>query len=224
MKEQGYLWESPAQLEALLYELVGWNSLSGTQGEIDFPHKLIVKFKELDYFKTNPDNIQLFDAGKERNAFTALYKTDKSSDTVVLISHFDTVGTEEYGQLQDLAFNPEKLTQAFRDKPDFLTPDAKEDLYTDQYIFGRGTMDMKMGLALHMHLIEQAVNEDWPVNLLLVTVPDEEVSSRGMLAAVPGILELSKTNNLNLKLFLNGEPSFTQQPLDENHYIYSLDR
>ena len=221
MEQQGYLWESSKQLEDLLAELVGWRSLSGTQGEIDFPHKLTHKFSELDYFKSNPDKIKLFDAGKDRNAFTALYKTDKSSDTVVLISHFDTVGTEEYGQLQDLAFNPEKLTQAFHDNPDFLTPDAKADLYTDQYIFGRGIMDMKMGLVLHMHLIEQAVSEEWPVNLLLVTVPDEEVSSRGMLAAVPGILEISKGSNLNIKLFLNGEPSFTQQPLDDNHYIYS---
>ncbi|MGO1923934.1 MAG: amino acid degradation protein, partial [Jeotgalicoccus sp.] len=106
MNTQGYLWESSKQLEDLLSELVGWCSLSGTQGEIDFPHKLTHKFSELDYFKSNPDNIKLFDAGKDRNAFTALYKTDKSSDTVVLISHFDTVGTEEYGQLQDFAFNP----------------------------------------------------------------------------------------------------------------------
>src|SRR5699024_5811951 len=26
---------------------------------------------------------------------------------------------------------------------------------------------------------------------------------------------------LNIKLFLNGEPSFTQEPQDNNHYIYS---
>ena len=221
MEQEGYLWESAAQLEALLYELVSWKSLSGTQGEVDFPHRLTAKFQELDYFKENTDNLKLFDAEKDRNTFTALYKTDKSSDTVVLISHFDTVGTEEYGQLQELAFNPEKLTQVFRDNPDLLTQDAKEDLYTDQYIFGRGTMDMKMGLALHMHLIEQAVREEWPVNLLLVTVPDEESGSAGMLAAVPGILEISKLHNLNIKLFLNGEPSFTQHPLDDNHYIYS---
>ena len=221
MEQQEYLWESPAQLEVLLYELTEWRSLSGTEGEIDFPYKLTEKFKELDYFKSNPENIKLFDAKKDRNAFTALYKTDKSSDTVVLISHFDTVGIKEYGQLQELAFSPEKLTQAFYDNPDFLTPDAKEDLYTNEYIFGRGTMDMKMGLALHMHLIEQAVREEWPVNLLLVTVPDEEVSSAGMLSAVPGILEISKARKLNIKLFLNGEPSFTQEPYDENHYIYS---
>ena len=221
MERKGCLWKSSAQLEALLYELVGWQSLSGTEGEIDFPHKLTHKFSKLDYFKSNPDNLELFDAGKGRNAFTALYKTDKSSDTVVLMSHFDTVGTEDYGQLHELAFDPEKLTQVFRDNPDLLTADAKKDLCTDQYVFGRGTMDMKMGLALHMHLIEQAALEEWPVNLLLVTVPDEEITSRGMLAAVPGVLDISKRNNLNIKLFLNGEPSFTQQPLDDNHYIYS---
>lgn len=221
MEQQEGLWGSPAQLETLLYELTEWRSLSGTEGEIDFPYKLTEKFKELDYFKFNPDDIKLFDAKKDRNAFTALYKTDKSSDTVVLISHFDTVGIKEYGQLQGLAFSPEKLTQAFYDNPDFLTPDAREDLYTNQYIFGRGIMDMKMGLVLHMHLLEQAVREEWPVNLLLVTVPDEEVSSAGMLSAVPGILEISKARKLNIKLFLNGEPSFTQEPHDKNHYIYS---
>lgn len=221
MVRQEYLWESASQLEALLYELVGWKSVSGTQGEIDFPHKLTAKFQELDYFKENTNHLQLFDAGKGRNAFTALYKTDQSKDTVVLISHFDTVGTEEYGQLHALAFDPEKLTQAYRDHPNLLTQDARADLYTDQYVFGRGAMDMKMGLTLHMHLIEQAVKEEWPVNLLLVTVPDEEVSSRGMLAAVPGILEIVQAYNLKIKLFLNGEPSFTQQPLDNNHYIYS---
>src|SRR5699024_4538190 len=197
MEQQECLWGSPAQLETLLYELTERRSLSGTEGEIDFPYKLTEEFKELDYLKMKPDDVKLFDANKDRNALTALYKTDKSSDTVVLISHFDTVGIKEYGQLQGLAFSPEKLTQAFYDNPDFLTPDAREDLYTNQYIFGRGIMDMKMGLVLHMHLLEQAVREEWPVNLLLVTVPDEEVSSAGMLSAVPGILEISKARKLN---------------------------
>lgn len=77
MEQEGYLWESAAQLEALLYELVSWKSLSGTQGEVDFPHRLTAKFQELDYFKENTDNLELFYAGKDRNAFTALYKLIK---------------------------------------------------------------------------------------------------------------------------------------------------
>ncbi|SDK25853.1 hypothetical protein SAMN05216187_106109 [Jeotgalicoccus aerolatus] len=98
----GCLWKSEAQLENLLEELVSWNSVSGTQGEIDFPYKLKDKFQALEYFKTHEDNIQLFDAGKDRKAFTALYQSEATSNTVVLLSHFDTVGVEEYGQLQDL--------------------------------------------------------------------------------------------------------------------------
>ena len=217
----GCLWKSEAQLQNLLEELVSWNSVSGTQGEIDFPYKLKDKFQTLEYFKSNADHIQLFDAGKDRKAFTALYQSEATSNTIVLLSHFDTVGVEEYGQLQDLAFQADALTAVFQNNPEYLTPVAKADALSGEYLFGRGTMDMKMGLTLHMHLMEQAIQEEWPVNLLLVTVPDEEVSSAGMLAAVPGVLEISKAKHLNIKLFLNGEPSFTQEPLDENHYIYS---
>ena len=57
------------------------------------------------------------------------------------------------------------------------------DLKSGDYLFGRGTMDMKMGLALHLHLLEIASSEKWPINLMLLTVPDEEVNSAGMRAA-----------------------------------------
>lgn len=215
------IWSTPYQLEVLLKELVGWDSRSGTQGEIDFPYKLKDKFLELEYFKEQSDCIKFFDAGKGRNAFTALYKTEKTTDTVVLISHFDTVFVEEYGPIQEYAFAPDKLTEMLKSNIDMLPLEAGEDLLTGEYLFGRGTMDMKMGLALHMHIIEQAIHGDWPVNILLVTVPDEEVISSGMRAAVPGIVEIQQTMGLNIKLFLNSEPSFTQSPLDETHYIYS---
>lgn len=216
-----YLWQRSEDIEGLLYELISWNSLSGSQGEIDFPHKLKDKLLTLDYFSSQEDKIRLFDAGKGRNALTALYKHDNTRDTVVLISHFDTVGVEEYGQLAHLAFDPKTLTQTLKEKTDLLTEEARADLQTDHFVFGRGIMDMKAGLALHMHILEQAIKEEWPINICLVTVPDEEVSSQGMLSAVPGLVQLKEAYDLNIRLFLNGEPSFTQQPLDNNHYIYS---
>lgn len=216
-----YLWQRAEDIESLLYELVSWDSLSGSQGEIDFPHKLKEKLKELDYFSTSEDKIRLFDAGNNRNALTALYKNDDARDTVVLISHFDTVGVKEYGQLSKLAFDPEHLTTTFKEQTELLTEEAKVDLESGEYVFGRGIMDMKAGLALHMHILEQAIKEEWKINICLVTVPDEEVSSAGMLRAVLGLVQLKEEYDLNIRLFLNGEPSFTQQPLDNNHYIYS---
>lgn len=214
-------WDTPEKLEDLICELVSWHSRTGTQGEIDFSDRIKNKLLELDYFKENSSYIQFHDAEKGRNAVTALYKSEGSNRTIVLISHFDTVHTEEFGVLGELAFQPRALTEELKQMIDRLPKDAQVDLLSGDYLFGRGTMDMKMGLALHLHLLEKASIENWPINLLLLTVPDEEVNSAGMRAAVGGLVELREKYDLEYELFLNSEPSFSQQPLDENYYIYS---
>ncbi|MCY8687805.1 M20/M25/M40 family metallo-hydrolase, partial [Bacillus spizizenii] len=58
--------------------------------------------------------------------------------------------------------------------------------------FGRGTMDMKAGLAVQLSMLERAMNGQFEGNLLLITVPDEEVNSRGMIEAVPILKEMEK--------------------------------
>lgn len=214
-------WNTPEQLEDLICELVSWHSRTGTEGEKEFPHKVKDKLLQLDYFKANESHIALHDAGKGRNALTALYKHENTSKTVVLISHFDTVHTEEFGSLGDLAFQPRELTEEMKKIIDKLPENAQKDLQSGEYLFGRGTMDMKMGLALHLHLLEKASLENWPINLLLLTVPDEEVNSAGMRAGVRGLVAIREKFDLEYILFLNSEPSFSQKPLDENYYIYS---
>src|SRR5699024_11219962 len=57
--------------------------------------------------------------------------------------------------------------------------------------------------------------------LMLVTVPDEEVGSAGMRAAVKDMIKLGEQHGLDFNLFLNSEPTFSQRPQDENYYIYS---
>src|SRR6185437_10405502 len=138
------------------------------------------------------------------------YKHPHATETVVLISHFDTVWTEEYGVLEPLAFHPEELTKKLLEHKEDLPEAARIDLESGKYLFGRGTMDMKMGLALHMQLIEKAIIGKWPINLLLTTVPDEEVNSAGMRAAVTELVRLREEHGLVYKLFLNSEPSFSQ--------------
>lgn len=215
------LWNTKEQLEDLLCEVVSWDSRTGTEGEITFAHKFKNKMKELEYFQKNPNYIEFHGAGKGLNAVTALYKNDNAKQTIVLISHFDTVHTEEFGHLGDLAFQPRALTEKFKEMLNDIPSHAHADILSDQYLFGRGVMDMKMGLVLHMHLLEIASRENWPINLLLLTVPDEEVGSAGMRAAVKGLVMLREQYLLNYSLFLNSEPSFTQRPQDENYYIYS---
>lgn len=214
-------WNTKEQLEDLLCEVVGWESRTGTEGEISFAHKIKNKLMELQYFKDNDSNIQFHGAGKGRNAVSALYKHKEAKNTITLISHFDTVHTEEFGTLGKLAFQPKQLTEKFKQLVDELPEGARDDILSDEYLFGRGTMDMKMGLVLHMHLLEVASIEKWPINLLLVTVPDEEVGSAGMRAAVRDLVKLRDQHHLTFTLFLNSEPSFSQHPQDENYYIYS---
>ncbi|KYG89161.1 amino acid degradation protein [[Bacillus] sp. KCTC 13219] len=218
-----YLWDTSEKLRALLCEIVSWDSRTLTEGENNFAYKLRDKLLTLPYFAAYPSHIELHDAGIGRNAVTALYKHPIATETIVLISHFDTVHTEEYGELETLAFFPEQLTEKLMEPKYFndLQESAQIDLKSGKYLFGRGTMDMKMGLALHMQLIEKASREEWPINLIVTAVPDEEVNSAGMRAAVIELVRLREQHGLTYKLFLNSEPSFSQNPADIKEYIYS---
>ncbi|MFD2444871.1 M20/M25/M40 family metallo-hydrolase [Bacillus sp. CGMCC 1.16607] len=214
-------WGTPNTLRQLLCEVVSWKSMTLSDGERKFPAKIRAKLEELAYFQENPNHLNLHDADLGRRFLTALYKHPDATETIVLISHFDTVNTEEYGDLEEFAYQPEELTKLLHERVDELPDDARDDLLSGEYLFGRGTMDMKMGLVMHMGLIEKASAEQWPINLLLLTVPDEEVNSAGMRAAVTKLLEIEEDHNLKYKLFLNGEPVFAQQPGDRNYYVYS---
>lgn len=214
-------WGTPEALRKLLCELVSWRSMTLTEGEREFPLRVQAKLQNLAYFQENLNHLRLNDADLGRRFLTALYKHPDAKETIVLISHFDTVNTEEYGDLEYFAYQPEELTKLLYGKMAELPEDAQQDLKSGEYLFGRGTMDMKMGLVMHMGLIEKASIEHWPINLLLLTVPDEEVNSSGMRAAVPKLLEMKEEHDLTYKLFLNGEPVFTQEPGDRNYYVYS---
>ncbi|UOE53415.1 M20 family metallopeptidase [Bacillus sp. CMF12] len=214
-------WGTPDALRRLLCEVVSWKSMTLTDGERKFPFKVTAKLKELTYFRENPDHLGHHDADLDRCFVTALYKHPDATETIVLISHFDTVNTEEYGDLREYAHFPEELTKLLHSRADELSEEARQDLLSGEFLFGRGTMDMKMGLVMHMGLLEKATVEHWPINLILLTVPDEEVNSSGMRAAVQKLLELKEKHQLTYKLFLNGEPVFTQEPGDRNYYVYS---
>jgi len=62
--------------------------------------------------------------------------------TVLLIGHYDVVGVNVYGEMADNAFDVEKMTEHF-------------NAGDDDVIYGRGTMDMKCGIALELDIIEE---------------------------------------------------------------------
>ena len=215
------LWGTKEKMTDLLCELVSWDSVFLTQGEIDFPVKLHQKLSELEYFQQHPDLLQFGEVNWDRQYLTALYKHPEATDTVVLISHFDTVATDDFGILQPLACKPRELTKELHNHKEFFSDAVINDLESGDYLFGRGVMDMKAGLVLHMSLLEKASIEQWPINLLLLTVPDEEINSNGMRKAVPRLVELREEHGLNYSLFLNGEPVFARDPSEGEFKVYS---
>ena len=215
------LWDTPERLQALLCELVGWNSVTRTDGEARFAQLLADRIRTVPWFAERPEAVALGAIDHGRSWVTALYRHAEAVDTVVLISHFDTVDTADFGTLEPLACDPVALTAAYAERASELDDDAAADARSGNYLFGRGTMDMKAGLALHMALVERAAAESWPINLVLLAVPDEEVNSTGMRDAVEGLRELAREHGLRYVLFLNGEPAFPAYPGDSTRYLYS---
>ena len=215
-------WATKEGLLDLLCDLVRVPSVTGTDAEVSVAQEVVKKLGALPYFQQQPDHLQLQPTEDGRYFVTALVKKDAATrPTVILVSHFDVVAVEDYGSWQATAFDAKALTQLFRTEPGHLPPDARQDLETGHWLFGRGTMDMKCGLALQMALIEEAANGAFDGNLLLLAVCDEEVNSVGMRAAVPVVLELAEQHGLDYQAVLNSEPMFTRFPGDTSKYIYT---
>lgn len=214
-------WNTPEKLRALLCELVSWESGTGSYGEARFPFRLAAVLREIPHFAQHPDPVTPGPDAATANYATALYRHPDARDTIILVSHYDTVDTAEYGALEALAHDPERLGAAMLAQADQLGPDVAADARSGAYLFGRGTADMKAGLALHMALLERAVDEAWPINLLLLTVADEEVGSAGMRSAVEDLDALRAQHDLNYVLVLNSEPSFPEQHGDDRTYVHT---
>ncbi|MFD1018579.1 M20/M25/M40 family metallo-hydrolase [Thalassobacillus hwangdonensis] len=214
-------WNTKQQLTDLLCSLVEYPSITGQRAEIAIVEYLQYLLSDRPYFMENPDHLQLHPLKDGRQLFTALVKKSEAADTIILLSHIDVVGVEDYGVFQNLAFHPRELTQELKKHTDELPEDAARDLKDGNWLFGRGTMDMKAGLTVHLSMLEQAMNGAFDGNILLLAVPDEEVNSLGMLTALPVLDELKKVHGLEYKAAMNGEPMFSSYPGDPAYYYYT---
>ncbi len=214
-------WQTKEQMADLLCDLVRIPSVTGSQAEIDLPAFLVKQLGTLPYFQQHPEHARANPTGDGRYFVTALVKKEGVKETIILISHFDVVEVEDYGAWKEAAFDPKKLTSLFKANKANMHPDVQRDLENGDWLFGRGTMDMKCGLALHMAMVELASEGEFDGNILLLTVPDEEVNSVGMRAAVPVLLDIAREYDLKYITVLNSEPMFTRYPGDTNKYIYT---
>jgi arginine utilization protein RocB len=215
-------WQTKEGLLQLLINLVKIRSITGSKDEIALAKYIKEQLLTLSYFQENPGHVRLHPTGDGRFSVTALVKRDETTEnTVILVSHFDVVSVEDYGRWKGLAFQPEELTKYFYEHPEVLPEGARRDIENGEWLFGRGVMDMKCGLASQMAMLERAACGLFEGNVMLLAVCDEEVNSLGMITSVPVLLELQKEHQLTYTACLNCEPMFARYPGDETKYIYT---
>ncbi len=179
----------------------------------------------LDYFKRYPDRACLIateDDITERHCVCAYVKGTKgtSSDTVILIGHIDTVDIEDFGALKEYAFDPDALAKKFKG-PD-ADPAVRADAESGEYMFGRGALDMKSGVAGQMVLIRYFSEhpEELNGNLIAFTACDEEANSTGIVAGLKLFKELKEKEGFDYVACINADCTTRFDEADENRYIY----
>ncbi|MFZ1382754.1 MAG: M20/M25/M40 family metallo-hydrolase [Scrofimicrobium sp.] len=190
--------------------------------------KVCQLLREIDYFKQNPQLVQkcTIESDEFGRAFVygLLKRPGTSKKTIILMGHLDVVGLDGFGNEAHLAFSPDEYTRYLLDHPDVQIDDeARADLTTGDWLFGRGVMDMKFGLAACLEVMRQADlgTDNLDGNLLFLGVPDEEANSVGMRAAVDALLRLRDEHDLEYECCLVTEPEFPGPAGDEVRYLYN---
>ncbi|MBX3038686.1 MAG: M20/M25/M40 family metallo-hydrolase [Anaerolineales bacterium] len=174
-----------------------------------------------------------------RKNFACLLRSKRNSaKTIILMGHFDTVGVDDFARYGDvnIAFQPEQLIEEmkkyFQSKNDLDISEqsAWTHLQSGDWLFGRGCVDMKSGVAINIAILRAFAKPDengnrlideLDGNLLLLACPDEEIESAGVLAAVPNLLKLREKENLNYIGVINTDYTAPRNENENIRFIYS---
>lgn len=197
------------EIDAVLRRFIAVNSETDTAGEKDCEAFLIDYLSGIPYFQENNELFGSYAIGEDplhRAVCWALMK-GRGASTVVLIHHYDVVGIEDFKNLKGFAFQPDALAEALKSISDELHPEAREDLFSGDYLFGRGSADMKAGGAIQLALLKRYSElKEFEGNILLLSLPDEENLSAGMRTAVGLLDELKEKHGLHYVYGFNSEP------------------
>ncbi|MDV2685861.1 M20/M25/M40 family metallo-hydrolase [Alkalihalophilus lindianensis] len=217
-------WSTKDELINLLKQLTTVESVVGTSKEVEMGEKIEQLLGEIEYFKEYQDKVYRIPVKNDHwNRFNvaAIYEGDPNDQKAyVLLSHFDVVGIDDFGQYKHIAFDSDRYTKQMQQLED-VSPEVAADIESREWLFGRGVMDMKAGLAIQMAVLADAIEQKKKVNLILLSTPDEERNSEGMLAAIEWLACLKESKQYQHIIGLCSEPSFTSFPGDTAKYIYT---
>ena len=212
------LQEIESEIKDILNGYMKIPSFSQSKDEKEAVDYVIETLKKEPYFKQNPDQLgsyRIFRDPLERTVGYALVlptegrDLDKPIKTVCLLHHCDVVGIEDYGTLGEDAFDGEKVERYLLEEwEENKENELIRDLKSGEYLFGRGSCDMKGGGAVQIAITARYSREKFrPGALLLLCVPDEENLSAGMRGGMPLLSELRKKYCLDYRMMINSEPN-----------------
>lgn len=213
--------------EVIFYtkQLMNIESIVNTNGEKEIAQVLYSMVASLPYFMENPNNVvisQTSDDELERYNVLAFVKGTKthSNKTVLLMGHVDTVGIDDFNQLSDIACHPDELIQALRSEE--LPPSLRAHVDSEDWMFGRGSLDMKSGVASHLYLLKYYSEhpEELDGNLVFLAECDEEDSSHGILSALKELKAWREEHGFHYAAAINADFVAPRHEGDENRYIY----
>ncbi|MTT32124.1 M20/M25/M40 family metallo-hydrolase [Terrilactibacillus sp. BCM23-1] len=213
------------KIEFLTRSLVNISSINGTSGEVDLAKTIEKILRSFPYFKENPSKVwtqQLQDDPLGRqNVFALLRSKSKNDKTVIYHAHMDTVGIDDFGSLKTSAFQSNELEQYF--KVYDQDPEVKQDASTGEWLFGRGALDMKSGIAVHLvNLLSYSERrEELNGNILVMFNPVEENQHTGVIEATKELHRLRIEEKLHYAMAINSDFNSPLYPNDPNRYIYT---
>jgi len=209
---------TPESIRTTLFNLCRIKSVTDSQGEREAPRFLYECLRRLPYFQNHPSYLflQLIEGDRlGRENLCAWVRAEQTTKkTVILMGHFDVVDTDVCGSLRDEAFDPQLYTRLIRGEK--ITEEAKDDLESGEWVFGRGTADMKSGLVVQAAVLADFAEhaETLNVNLLYVAVADEENNASGIHQAVRYLSRLKHDEDWEFLCCIDSEPSITQERKD----------
>jgi arginine utilization protein RocB len=198
---------------AVTLALVRHTSITETDGERSCADTIVALLRAHPYFAQHPADVWVLPTAHDflpRQVVYALVR-GHGPQTVILTGHYDVVSTANYGALEPLATDPERLLPALiealvvaPDAADAASQQALDDLRSGDWMPGRGALDMKSGLAAGLAVLERfAELPERDGNLLMVFVPDEENYSHGMRSAAAQLTKICAERNLDPALAIN---------------------
>lgn len=209
------------EIKEILYGYLKAESFTYSEGEKDAEAFFLEHFSRLPYFQEHPEYMGTGPIPGDPFGRAAAWAMVRGGgpDTLVFIHHNDVVTVEDFKLLKPLAFSPDRLEEALFRLRSTFSEEARADLDSGAYLYGRGVCDMKGGGAIQMALLSRYASlilkegpQILPGNLIVLAVPDEENLSAGMREAVLLLARLQEKYGLEYRLMVNSEPHQRKDP------------